>query len=547
MDGIGTNKGGTDPLVAYRTRIIIGIVSILTVTIVLTLFVIAFIMRDRLMRESMQQAQELGRVLHSSLSYLMETRDPDRMQQTLVAIAREDASVARAFILDNRGRIAYSSEPKDIGTTIDRYTDPSCKGCHSGPVVVPRETTTAITVGGRRVQRYVHIIPNDPVCHRCHPASVRINGKLIIDRSLAPTNALVGSVVLIVSGLGALCLAILIPFLWRFLSRGVNKYIREIRTKSAELTVLYGIVERLSATIELEQLKRVIIEIISDAFDADEIDMALPSEYHELGAIVWTKVGNTIERKKVEAGSSLQETIHRWLEGKITDHAVEEGRKVILMPIAKGNNRLAVIVIRSSTARYEAHQLGLVRAMAHHIAIAFENAMLYHMAITDELTGLFSSRHFRQAIEKRYLLFHNYGEKTTLLMVDIDNFKKINDSYGHPAGDAILEEMGKCILRSIRDDDMAFRYGGEEFAILLPASSLSAGRAVAERMRAHIEHHPFRIEGRLLNVTVSIGAAAWPSSADSMKDLIMEADRALYEAKDAGKNRVVIREKEQER
>ena len=536
--------GGQDWLNSYKKRIILGIVAILTATIVLTLYLIVCTMQDRLMRESRRQAEELGAVLHSSLSYLMENRAPGRMQQTLVSITKQDTAVVGAFIIDNRGRIAYSSSPKDVGKVMDRFSDPSCTGCHRGPVTVPHETTSTITVNGLRVQRTVHIIPNEPSCHRCHAASEKINGKLIIDRSLAPTTALVGSVVLIVSGLGAVSLVVLIPFLWRVLSRGVNKYISEIRTKSAELSVLYSIVERLSTTIELEQLKRVIIEIISESFDADEIDMVMPSEYRDLGAIVWTKAGNEVERKKVEQGSFLQETIHRWIEGKVPSHAVTDGNKAILMPITKANSRLALIVIRSENRKYEEYQLSLVRAMANHIAIAFDNAMLYHMAITDELTGLFSSRHFRQAIGKRFVLFHDFGEKMALLMVDIDNFKKVNDTYGHPAGDSILREMGKCILSSIRDDDMAFRYGGEEFAVILPASSLSAGRAVGERMRALIEHYPFKSEGHVLSMTVSIGVAAWPMSADTIKDLIREADKALYDAKHSGKNRVAVREKE---
>ena len=130
----------------------------------------------------------------------------------------------------------------------------------------------------------------------------------------------------------------------------------------------------------------------------------------------------------------------------------------------------------------------------------------------------------------------------TLLMIDIDNFKKINDTYGHPAGDAILKEVSKCILSSIRDPDLGFRYGGEEFAVILPASDIPAGNVVAERMRALIEHYPFKIDQHVLQVTVSIGVASWPASAESIKELISEADKGLYEAKHAGKNRVMVRE-----
>lgn len=166
------------------------------------------------------------------------------------------------------------------------------------------------------------------------------------------------------------------------------------------------------------------------------------------------------------------------------------------------------------------------------------------MAITDELTGLYSIRHFRQAIAKKHSLFQEFGEKMTLLMVDIDNFKKVNDTYGHPAGDAILRDVGKCMLSSIREPDLGFRYGGEEFAVILPASDIPAGKVVAERMRALIEHFPFKIDLHVLKLTVSIGVASWPASAESIKEIISEADKALYEAKRNGKNQVSVRVRE---
>ncbi len=543
MGGARTDDG-QDWLVVYKKRIIIGIVAILTLTIVLTLFFIVCTMRQRLMEESRHRAEELGTVLHSSLSHLMEARDPDRMQRTLVAVGRGDTTILRAAIIDNRGRIAYSSNEREVGSVVDRAADPSCTGCHRGTEVTTHETTTTLTLHGEQALRYVHIIPNEPSCHACHPPSVRINGKLIIDRSLEPTRTLVGAIVVIISGLGVVCLAILIPFLWRILSRGVNTYIDEIRLRSAELGMLYNAVDRLSATIEFEALKRVIIEIISETLDADEVDMVLPSEYKDLGATVWSRMDGAIARKKVEQGAMLHTVIRRWLDGGLTELELDRSGREIVAPVSKAGNRVALIVVRSGETGFTAAQLPLLRAMANHIAVAFENATLYQMAITDELTGLYSNRHFRHTIIRKYAAFQEFGEKMTLLMADIDNFKRINDTYGHPAGDAILKDVGRCILNSIREDDLAFRYGGEEFAVILPATDIPAGEAVAERMRALIAHFPFKADQHVLTVTVSIGVSAWPASAENVKDLVMEADKALYEAKHTGKDRVKVRKKE---
>lgn len=527
----------------YKKKIILGIVSLMTLSIVVTMIYITCTMRSRLMKERGVQAEELGIILHSSLNHLMEARDPGKMQDTLVVIGKENPAIVRTFILDNRGKVAYSSRERDIGATIDRFSDVSCKGCHRGPVTVPHNKTMIVTVDGKRVLRHVHIIENQPSCHRCHPAEARINGKLVIDSSLEPMDSLIRTVILIILGSSLACLAILIPFLWVTLSKGVNTYINEIRMRSAELLILYSIVDRLSTTIDFEELKHIIIEIISDALGADEIDLVLPNEYRELGVIVWTKDKSAMLRKKVEVASALHDIIYAWGEGRLTEHTIVNEGKEIHMPVSKGDNRLALLIIRSTSGVFEPYQLTLVRGMANHISVAFENALLYRMAITDELTGLYSIRHFRQAIGKRYSHFQEFGEKMTLLMVDIDNFKKVNDTYGHPAGDAILKEVGKCILSSIREPDLGFRYGGEEFAVILPTSDIPAGKVVAERMRALIEHYPFKVDQHVLQVTVSIGVASWPASAESIKDIISEADKALYEAKHSGKNQVVVRAK----
>ena len=528
----------------YKKRIILGIISLMTICIVVTMVFIACTMRSRLMDERAVQAEELGIILHASLNHLMEARDPGKMQNTLVVIGTENTAIVRAFILDNGGKIAYSSNEKDVGATIDRFSDGSCNGCHSGPVTVPRDKTMTVTVDGKRILRHVHIIENQPSCHRCHPSDARMNGKLIIDSSLEPTDSLIRGVILIILGFSLACLAILIPFLKWALSKGVNTYISEIRMKSAELLVLYSIVDRLSATIDSEELKHIIIEIISEALGADEIDLVLPNEYRELGVIVWAKNNSVMQRKKVEVASALHDIIYAWVEGRITEHTIVNEGTEIHMPVSKGDNRLALLIIRTTSGVFEPYQLTLVRAMANHISVAFENALLYRMAITDELTGLYSIRHFRQAIAKKHSLFQEFGEKMTLLMVDIDNFKKVNDTYGHPAGDAILRDVGKCMLSSIREPDMGFRYGGEEFTVILPASDIPAGKVVAERMRALIEHFPFKIDQHVLKLTVSIGVASWPASAESIKEIISEADKALYEAKRNGKNQVSVRVRE---
>jgi len=529
-----------DWLYQYKKKIILCIITVIVLSIAVTTIFITAILRNRLIADSKQKTHELSEVVQLSLRELMLARDPGKIQNMLVTMGNARSSVVKAFILDKHGRVVYSSDAGELGLSIDRFQDLSCKGCHSGPVGLPHDTTMIITVDNEQVLRNVGIMFNEKACHGCHTASDRINGKLIIDRSLRPTRELIRTVNFMILGFGLLCLAFLVSVLSRILSRGVDKYIQEILIKSTELTLLYGIVESLSKTIEIEELKRIVVEIVKEALEADEIDIILPKAGREYSGISWKKSDNLIKRRKFNGHAALRPIIDAWLGGDLAEDKISDDRREVYMPVSRSGSRLGLIIIRKDGAAFDAQRLELVKAIGNHIAVSFENAALYHIAITDELTGLYSKRHFRSSIEKKFTLFLDYGEKLTLLMIDIDNFKQVNDTYGHPAGDSVLREIGQCIMSSTRDGDTDFRYGGEEFAVILPATDAGGGEVVAERMRQSIENHIFTIGDTNLIMTVSIGLASCPANAQTIKDLIMEADKALYEAKRQGKNRVVL-------
>jgi two-component system, cell cycle response regulator len=155
-----------------------------------------------------------------------------------------------------------------------------------------------------------------------------------------------------------------------------------------------------------------------------------------------------------------------------------------------------------------------------------------HAAITDSLTGLRTRRFLQEA------MLRQVGPGTGLLLLDVDHFKKINDGYGHGAGDEVLVELARRLLATVRRGDVVARYGGEEFAVLLPRTDVAEMAASAERIRQSIAATPMSGAGRLLSVTVSVGGAALRPG-QSIDEWIADADRALYAAKDAGRNRVV--------
>jgi diguanylate cyclase (GGDEF)-like protein len=179
------------------------------------------------------------------------------------------------------------------------------------------------------------------------------------------------------------------------------------------------------------------------------------------------------------------------------------------------------------------------------VASSIENIALHELvsrqAVTDELTGLSNQRRFRELIAKEDERAHRFGHDLSLLILDIDDFKQVNDTYGHLKGDDVLRMVGRVLGQESRGVDEPARYGGEEFAVALPETGLAGAVELAERIRARIESERVPgVDGRdALRVTASVGAASIPASAERARDLIAAADAALYEAKRSGKNRVV--------
>src|SRR5882724_2900194 len=154
-------------------------------------------------------------------------------------------------------------------------------------------------------------------------------------------------------------------------------------------------------------------------------------------------------------------------------------------------------------------------------------------AFTDHLTGLANRRRFERQLEREVSRTLRYGRPICLLMLDIDNFKKLNDTFGHSAGDEAISRIGKVLREGTRGIDLAARIGGEEFALILVETSLEGGLEVAERLRIAIGSMPVPLAG---HITASFGVAECPSSAQTVSDLLKSADGALYEAKRTGRD-----------
>lgn len=178
--------------------------------------------------------------------------------------------------------------------------------------------------------------------------------------------------------------------------------------------------------------------------------------------------------------------------------------------------------------------------LAIQFALEIKKVLLYEtverLAITDSLTGLYVRRYFSERLGEEAQRSKRYKLKFALIMIDIDNFKNCNDTYGHLVGDVILRDMARIMRENTRQIDIIARYGGEEFSIVLPETAVEGAVLAAERIRKKIEEHEFRAYDEKLKITVSAGVSVYPADAQDAKTLIDKADAALYAAKKSGKN-----------
>lgn len=175
------------------------------------------------------------------------------------------------------------------------------------------------------------------------------------------------------------------------------------------------------------------------------------------------------------------------------------------------------------------------------IGLEQKQAELRLLANTDALTQITNRRVLFEQGEKEVILAKKYNHEFTLIVFDIDFFKKVNDSYGHPTGDKILIELSKLIQHHIRKEDTFSRHGGEEFAIIVRKTDLDTGLAVAEKVREVVSEHIFQIREHKIQISVSIGICQYESKYESFDAMMLVADKALYEAKNQGRNRVILK------
>jgi diguanylate cyclase (GGDEF)-like protein len=226
---------------------------------------------------------------------------------------------------------------------------------------------------------------------------------------------------------------------------------------------------------------------------------------------------------------------HRFIEDM---RLLEEGvRSYVILPLHARGHSIGALALASRESRvYDETSVARVQPVADAVALAFENVRLFQktreLSITDEVTPLHNFRYFHQALERELKLVNRYGGALSLLFVDLDRFKPINDQYGHLRGSRVLREVGFLLRAHVRETDYPVRYGGDEFTVILPQTDGPAATSLAHKLRRLIEGHSFlQEEGIGARVGASFGVATYPTEANSKEALIRLADERMYAEK----------------
>lgn len=308
--------------------------------------------------------------------------------------------------------------------------------------------------------------------------------------------------------------------------------------------------------LTIEDVGQVAVEAVRRVSGLEFAALAVSSEEDDRMTVVAalgepSLIGKEFDGRKGLVGASIKAR-HPLPHGSLMtkqQHVFEESivlnlRTVKVLPLIWGDFAVGALVM--GAPREETIALGtldMVSVIGDHAATAIANAQMYErmemLATTDGLTGMTNHRTFQERFDELVKASDRYGRQVTLVLCDIDHFKSINDTYGHPIGDVVLKRVAQILKASSRETDVVARYGGEEFAILMDETDGQGALQIAERVRQNIQAEVFRSEQGPFQCTMSLGVATYPDDGKKKELVIVAADEALYHAKRSGRNRSI--------
>lgn len=325
----------------------------------------------------------------------------------------------------------------------------------------------------------------------------------------------------------------------------------------AETHLLYEISQRLGSTLDLQQLLHEVLALTAATFAATSGRVFLYDE--RAGDLIMTLGPGGGAAASSTLRVPLDSTVAGWVvrngvalvrnsqEADAPEGGLEAGGafgKLICVPLRHSDRTLGALMLANQRdgPDFLAEDLRLLTTIAGSVAMMIANARLYQRAIRDALTGAYNRGAFDNALQERWSRWQETGEGFGLILLDLDNFKQVNDRFGHTTGDVVLQSVARLLWQALRDDDPIYRYGGEEFAVLLGGlSDPHVVAAIAERLRAALDRELTISNLVTVSVSASVGVALQPlHGAKTPRALLDIADDAAYQAKRSGKNRVVV-------
>ncbi len=337
----------------------------------------------------------------------------------------------------------------------------------------------------------------------------------------------------------------------------------ELSPHAAGYAIVHDIAKALTSTLQIDQVLKTIMEKVQELLSPDTWSLLLVDEAtNELFFQIATgKAADKLKDVRIPMGEGIAGWVAKSGKATMVPEVSKDPRfmnqidlvtkmrtrSIICVPIRGKERVLGVIEIINYMGKREFDQndLNLLQAMADYAAIAMENAMhvqrIHELTITDDCTTLYNVRHLNFVLDTEIYRSNRYDYEFSLIFMDLDHFKEVNDTYGHLRGSKLLREIAELLRANLRLVDFAFRYGGDEFVVLLPQTGREGASIVARRIYQRLNEARFLTdEGLSLHVTASIGLASYPSDAKTKAELIRLSDEAMYLVKNTCRNNVAV-------
>jgi diguanylate cyclase (GGDEF)-like protein len=336
----------------------------------------------------------------------------------------------------------------------------------------------------------------------------------------------------------------------------------ETARQTQELNIFHDVAKALTSSLDLDSILQTIMEKMAEYFRPDTWSLLMVDEdKNELYfAIAVGTAAEALKNVRLKVGEGIAGWVAKHGERLIVPDVMTdprfakridemtkwETRSIICVPVRSKLRVLGVIqLVNVHLEHFTDQEMYFLQSLCDYAAIAIENARaverIQELTITDDCTGLYNARHLYKTLEAEVYRSARFGYEFSVLFIDLDHFKQVNDTHGHLIGSKLLAEIGYLIKAQLRLIDYAFRYGGDEFVVLLPQTSKDSAITVARRLRDNMRASMFcKEEGLNLNIRASIGMATYPHDAKTPHDVIRQADEMMYLVKNTTRDNIGI-------